>query len=410
MISTSPIPHMCLPIRRGMKLLPGSLTMLSLIAGLCASPPNMAATAQEICSVDVTPADDLWRCNAPAAVAGVTTVFWAPLSCPTDMEASIPMTNSQNISITNIRFVVFNTKPNVILSATGTTNSEVLVGSPNASEDLQGSGGKNTYVVGGQSSYLLGRGDRAFIYSTSGEMDWVGLSSSAAEFIHISGSLQGNPGNIALASMAGLQPVRGSGELGSIVPPLTTCLTLKLLSSGLEGLIAQPTTTTPKHPCPECLPAKQRVRMGLAGAPTLQGFPLAHANTQTEEPRIFLPANEYRFHGRLLSRQRPISTLVAPASIKIDPIKVVSSAELADQISRADGLSQLRSNSPLVYFPSTGLLVFSKNDSPLGSRRNPGQVIARLLQRDGTPSRAPVQEGKVFQASFVTFTPVRIPR
>jgi hypothetical protein len=150
--------------------------------------------------------------------------------------------------------------------------------------------------------------------------------------------------------------------------------------------------------------------MGLAGAPTLQGFPLALANTQKEEPRIFLPANEYLFHERPLSGQRTISTLVAPASINIDPIKVVSSAELALQIRRADGLSQLRRGSPLVYFPSTGLLVFSKNNSPLGSRSNPGRVIARLLQRDGTPSRAPVQEGKVFNASFVTFTPVRIPR
>jgi hypothetical protein len=326
------------------------------------------------------------------------------------MEASIPMTNSQNISITNIRFVVFNTKPNVILSATGTTNSEVLVGSPNASDDLQGSGGKNTYVVGGQSSYLLGRGDRAFIYSTSGEMDWVGLSSSAAEFIHISGSLQGNPGNIALASMAGLQPVRGSGELGSIVPPLTTCLTLKLLSSGLEGLIAQPTTTTPKHPCPECLPANQRVRMGLAGAPTLQGFPLAPANMLEEERKIFLPAQDYLFKGSSLSRQTSIQILVAPNPTTVAPSKLVSKAELDREIRRSDGLTRLRSNAPLVYFPGTGLLVFSNNDSPLGSRRNPGRVIARLLQRNGTPSKAPVQEGEVFQASFVAFTPVRIPR
>lgn len=407
MISTSPIPHMCLPIRRGMKLLPGSLTMLSLIAGLCASPPNMAATAQEICSVDVTPADDLWRCNAPAAVAGVTTVFWAPLSCPTDMEASIPMTNSQNISITNIRFVVFNTKPNVILSATGTTNNEVLVGSPNASDDLQGSGGKNTYVVGGQSSYLLGRGDKAFIYSTSGEMDWVGLSSSAAEFIHISGSLQGNPGNISLASMAGLQPVRGSNEISGT---RTTCFTAKLLSSGLEGLIAQPTTTTPKHPCPECLPANQRVRKGLAGAPTLQGFPLAPANMLKEERKIFLPAQDYLFQGSSLSRQTSIRILVASSPTTVAPSKLVSKAELDREIRRSDGLTRLRSNAPLVYFPGTGLLVFSKNNSPLGSRSNPGRVIARLLQRDGTPSKAPVQVGEVFDASFVTFTPVRIPR
>ena len=281
------------------------------------------------------------------------------------------------------------------------------MGSPNASDDLQGSGGKNTYVVGGQSSYLLGRGDRAFIYSTSGEMDWVGLSSSAAEFIHISGSLQGNPGNIALASMAGLQPVRGSNEISGT---RTTCLTLKLLSSGLEGLIAQPTTTTPKHPCPECLPANQRVRKGLAGAPTLQGFPLAPANMLEEERKIFLPAQDYLFQGRSLSRQTSIPILVASSPTTVAPSKLVSNAELDREIRRSDGLTRVRSNAPLVYFPSTGLLVFSKNNSPLGSRSNPGRVIARLLQRDGTPSKAPVQVGEVFEASFVTFTPVRIPR
>ena len=405
MISLFPVPRLLVPIRRAMKQLPASLAVLGLMTGLSISHPSMAATEDEICSVDTRPEDSRWSCNAPPAAEGVRTIFWAPKICPGYMEAKIPATNSEGIAIANIRFVLYNTKPSVILSAIGTSNSDVLVGSPNASDDLQGSRGNNTYVVGGQSSYLLGRGDRAFIYSTSGEMDWVGLSSSAAEFIHISGSLQGNPGNIALASMAGLQPVRGSNEISD----RTTCLTPKLLSSGLEGLIAQPTTTTPNHPCPECLPAKQRVRMGLAGAPTLQGFPLAHANTQKEEPRIFLPANEYRFHGRLLSGQRSISTLVAPASINIDPIKVVSSAELADQIRSANGLSQLRTGSPLVYFPSTGLLVFSKNNSPLGSRSNPGRVIARLLQRDGIPSKAPVQVGEVFNASFVTFTPVQIP-
>ena len=401
MRSPSPTPRFLLPIHRGMGRLPVGLAMLSLTAGISATPPSFAATPGEVCSVDAIPADELWHCTTPAAVAGVTTIFWAPQTCPIDMEATIPA------SPLNIRFVLFNSKPSVILSATGTTNSEVLVGSPNASDDLQGSGGKNTYVVGGQSSYLLGRGDRAFIYSTSGEMDWVGLSSSAAEFIHISGSLQGNPGNIALASMAGLQPVRGSNEISGT---RTTCLTLKLLSSGLEGLIAQPTTTTPKHPCPECLPANQRVRKGLAGAPTLQGFPLAPANMLEEERKIFLPAQDYLFQGRSLSRQTSIPILVASSPTTVAPSKLVSNAELDREIRRSDGLTRVRSNAPLVYFPSTGLLVFSKNNSPLGSRSNPGRVIARLLQRDGTPSKAPVQVGEVFQASFVTFTPVRIPR
>lgn len=403
MRSPSPTPRFLLPIHRGMGRLPAGLAMLCLTAGISATPPSFAATPGEVCSVDAIPADELWHCTTPAAVAGVTTIFWAPQTCPIDMEATIPA------SPLNIRFVLFNSKPSVILSATGTTNSEVLVGSPNASDDLQGSGGKNTYVVGGQSSYLLGRGDRAFIYSTSGEMDWVGLSSSAAEFIHISGSLQGNPGNISLASMAGLQPVRGSNEISGT---LATCLTAKLLSTGREGLIAQgdPSPPPSQLPCSECVPASQRVRKGLAGAPTLQGFPLAPANMLKEERKIFLPAQDYLFQGSSLSRQKSIPILVASSPSTVAPSKLVSKVELDREIQRSDGLTRVRSNAPLVYFPGTGLLVFSQNNSPLGSSGNPGRIIARLLQRDGTPSKAPVKEGEVFRASFVTFTPGQAPR
>ena len=408
MRSPSRTPRFLLPICRGMGRLPVGLAMLSLTAGLSATPPSFAATPGEICSVDARPADALWHCTTPAAVAGVTTIFWAPRTCPIDMEATIPATNTTGTTITNIRFVLFNSNPSVILSATGTTNSEVLVGSPNASDDLQGSGGKNTYVVGGQSSYLLGRGDRAFIYSTSGEMDWVGLSSSAAEFIHISGLLQGNPGNISLASMAGLQPVRGSNEISGT---LTTCISAKLLSTGREGLIAQAQPSPPQsqHPCSECLPASQRMRKGLTGAPTLQGFPLAPANTLKEERKIILPAQDYLFRGNSLSRQKSIQILVASSTTTAASSRLVSKAELDREIRRSDGL-RVRSNAPLVYFPNTGLLVFSQNNSPLGSSSNPGRIIARLLQRNGTPSTAPVKEGEVFNASFVTFTPGQAPR
>lgn len=404
MRSPSRTPLFLLPIRRGMGRLPVGLAMLSLTAGLSATPPSFGADPGEICSVDARPADELWHCNTPAAVAGATTIFWAPKTCPIDMEATIPATNRDGITITNIRFVLYNTNPRVILSATGTTNSEILVGSPNASDDLQGSGGKNTYVVGGQSSYLLGRGDRAFIYSTSGEMDWVGLSSSAAEFIYISGSLQANPGNITLASISGPQMVRGSGELVTIDPPLTTCHTPKLLSSGREGLIAQA-----QHPCSECLPARRRMRKGLAGAPTLQGFPLAPANTLKEERKIILPAEDYLFQGSSLSKQKSIKILVASSTTTAASNKLVSKVELDREIRRSDGL-RVRSNAPLVYFPDTGLLVFSQNNSPLGSSSNPGRIIAWLLQRDGTPSTAPVKAGEVFSASFVTFTPGQAPR
>jgi hypothetical protein len=57
----------------------------------------------------------------------------------------------------------------------------------------------------------------------------------------------------------------------------------------------------------------------------------------------------------------------------------------------------------LIYFPNQGLLVFSNNQYPLGSRRNPGRILARLLDRNGSPLKAPVEPGQVFPAKFVRF-------
>ena len=374
------------------------LASIYVMGSFAAAPAGRAATASEICRVDTLAVDSLWQCTIPPSVSGITTIFWAPERCSMDMEAVTP-------NITNIRFVLFNTKPGVVLSTFGTTNNDVMVGSPNASDDLQGSSGKNTFVVGGQSSYLLGRGDRAFLYSTTGESDWVGLSSSQAEFIYISSSLQGNPGTISLASTTpGTQPVRGSNEIAGT---LTTCITPKLLWA--DARVTNPNIRTDLRTQTELyskenntpvFPRKVRARMGFPGTPILQGFDISSSSKKL----IVLPAKDYLFEGRSLANQGSIDVLVAPREIRLSPTTtVIKNKILAKLIDQAIGLDKIKSEAPLIYFAQQGLLVFSQNPEALGSKRNPGRILARLLDRNGSPLKAPVGSGEVFPAKFVRF-------
>lgn len=62
---------------------------------------------------------------------------------------------------------------------------------------------------------------------------------------------------------------------------------------------------------------------------------------------------------------------------------------------------------PLFYFSDSGLLVFSSNDRPLGSKENPGRVIAQLLDGQGQPLVLPVKGPEpVFNAEFLAFKPL----
>jgi hypothetical protein len=384
-------------------LLPLGLAMACLAGNLSTAPTSLAATQSEICKEDASPADALWTCIAPPAVPplpaanAVTTIFWAPRTCSPDIEAATP-------NITNLRFVLYNTKPSVVLSALGSSNHDIMVGSPGTSDDLQGMSGKNTFIVGGQTSYLLGRGDRAFVYSTSGETDWVGLSSTSAEFIHISSSMQSTPGSLALASMTGLQPVRGSNEISGTI---TTCITPKLLRLNVSGSSTHPGTplllSQSEHSEMDwslVIARQNRARKGFLGIPTLQGFDIS----RDSKKRILLPANDYLFNGRSLAEKSLIPTLVASRGVRVAAPILVKQDKLDTLIANAVGLSMANTDTPLVYFPEDGLLVFSQNSNPLGSRSNPGRVIARLLHRDGSPLKAPVANGRVFEARFIRFT------
>jgi hypothetical protein len=74
----------------------------------------------------------------------------------------------------------------------------------------------------------------------------------------------------------------------------------------------------------------------------------------------------------------------------------------------AASLEKIRTDRyPLFYFSDSGLLVFSSNDRPLGSKENPGRVIAQLLDGKGQPLVLPVKGPEpVFNAEFLAFKPL----
>ncbi len=102
------------------------------------------------------------------------------------------------------------------------------------------------------------------------------------------------------------------------------------------------------------------------------------------------------------------------------PIKVLTSLRVLPSRQGSERLIINKRNSPvptsiiptdkypLFYFSDTGLLVFSSNTLPLGSRQNPGRVIAQLLDDRGRPLVLPVtQDQPVFQARFLAFKPLQ---
>jgi hypothetical protein len=122
--------------------------------------------------------------------------------------------------------------------------------------------------------------------------------------------------------------------------------------------------------------------------------------------RILLPADQYLFKGKSLHQEQAILVLVVEG-VQLPPSRPVTAQQLKTLLADAKGLSKVASPvAPLVYFTQNGLLVFSQNAEPLGSRRNPGRVIARLLARDGQPVVLRQQPGQPFAlAKFVRFTP-----
>ena len=149
---------------------------------------------------------------------------------------------------------------------------------------------------------------------------------------------------------------------------------------------------------------------GFPGAPTLVGFGLEPGNAD----RMFVPARGFSFQGipinRFIKPGQPIPLLVVD-EVSINPGGVVSPERLKALLANAKGLAKVRSDeAPLVYFRRDGLLLFSQNAKPLGSRENPGRVLAQLLDGKGRPlPLAPSPGQSFYNATFLEFLPSERP-
>jgi hypothetical protein len=434
-----------------------TLALTSLISTLPAQLPIQAQTAlaNEICISPGfgfvggrTRTSDYALCDGAPNTPGQTELFWVPTlqrrSCSATTDLSATLTNN------NIRMVnLLNIHPGRLLTFTGTGQGDVLVGSPGTSDRLVGGGGNDTYVVGGrEASLIIGPNDTVFPVSSVTEVDRIKLGASAENiYINPGPGGQANPGTLT-TPIPGSPAVSFTPRGASAIPPAMRptardCLAsipqpqhLALASSfpllawlpreaGTSSDQAPPAlfaqSTSPPSPGSKAYsgcrlvmcagegdgsPNARLYRDAFPGAPTLEEFSLDAARAD----RVFIPDRDFTFQGQpindYLRAHKSLKVLVVHR-VAFAPPLVVSPARLQALREQSKGLAHVRSDeAPLIYFRQNGLLVFSRNGKPLGSKANPGQIIAQLLDKRGRPLALPLAaDQRYYEATFLEFLP-----
>jgi hypothetical protein len=428
-----------------------TLTLTSLIITLQDLAPSQAQTAapSDICyspgfgfDGSFTKTADFKFCaGAPDTRTTQNELFWVP----TKLGKTCLPTGNRSASITNraIRIInLYNLDSRRRLTVTGTGQGDVLVGSPVTSDTLIGGGGRDTYVVGGiEATLVVVSPDKLFPVSTVAELDKIKLGAST-EYIYINPGTAGqsNPGSLT-TPIPGARPgaflsftPKGASAVASLVPSDGDCraflpgpsLIASLpwpqqtflpgaAASASDGvaplLVSQATAPNPtgdESGGNTNLRQPQDSGDGFPGSPTLIGFSLKPARAD----RLFLPAKGFTFLGKPINdylRGSKSIKVVVVDRMTFAPAEVVSRERLNRLLTESQGLSRLRSNqAPLFYFRQNGLLVFSQNGEPLGSRANPGRIIAQLLDPQGQPLRLPIApDQRFYEAKFLEFRPAQ---
>jgi hypothetical protein len=266
-----------------------------------------------------------------------------------------------------------------------------MVGSPGAPDVFRGNGGFNSYVVGGGTSTL--RADRAFV--DLGEPaqvvpDVVEITAGVGvHYINIRRNGQSTPGRIKIPverTVPGrgdivivpedLDGVRGASDLASEYKVSCPAPAANVSRSMPYSLVADGSPLRPETP----FPGKPGRTVGFPGVPILKGFRPDSAD------RIVLDSVEFP-----ILRWGNKEWLDGQGAI---PVQIV------------DELRGTEAKTPLIYSPREGLLVFAQNKEPLGSKANPGLLIAQLLDGQGRPLRLRPTPGKPFLLSrLVIFAP-----
>lgn len=359
-----------------------SLVLLVLLPCLLLGPMPAAAAfpdaaPEEVCTADAIQAGPT---PCPTNPAPTKTIFWAPASC-----GPLSRATTRNLGSPRSFISVFNRTTSRTLTVLGTSGNDVMVGSPGTPDVFRGNGGYNSYVVGGGTSTL--RADLAFVDPLEAPQvvpDVVEITAgTGVHYINIRRNGQSTPGTIKIpvSGRGGIVPdnlpgVRGASNLGSVYKSSCPAPAASMSRSMPYSLVADGSLLRPEAP----VPGQPGRTVGFPGVPILKGFRPDSAD------RIVLDSDEFP-----ILRWGNKEWLDGQGAI---PVRIV------------EELRGTEAKAPLIYSPREGLLVFAFNQEPLGSKANPGLLIAQLLDGQGRPLRLRPTPGKPFPLSrSVIFAP-----
>jgi len=370
------------------------------------------------------------KCNLPGAAQTMPT-FSTPVNGRNG--------NSNRLNIWNRTYLNVSRPVQV---STNNSSQDIVVASPYSNEFLVGSTGQDVFVVGNgyTRTYFAQGSDAEFLgtSSVSTENDRVNLAQGGSiDYIYVSTlwEEQGFAGQNLPQAPGGLS-VNGRNIFNGIqlpLPPANGCLYGQ--RAGLYGPSLAPFASLGPpafqsllsfiHAVPDSLHASwdalgnllrpfkpSPTKAYLSGVQSFPGVPRI-ANLQVQAPNndiIFVPREEY---------EKEISS---PSSIYV----VKTSAKLVskDQCQRSvkgnctsvDGNGLSLEQAPtekysLFYLQQFGLLVFSFNEKPLGSRANPGRIIAQVVDNAGMPLNLRGLQGQpdLAENTFISVVPLNQP-
>jgi hypothetical protein len=360
------------------------------------------------------------------------------------------------------RFSLANTKSERMLQAIGTGDKDVIVGSPDFPDILDGSsGGGDSFVVGNGNTGLaknLNPGDGDAVKqtsSTTNENDAAILSTygNVTEYIYISTSRERTPGIIDLsptptgynsnselsgagkilvvAAQMSPNPMDCLSNALTALPPASSNL-ISLATGSLTGTLLPQIAAQTLRLFPITAQAASGILMPGAYAPSdkqiacqtiahcvgstipsFKGVPIVKGlqiNGSTAD-RLILDLEQYSA-APLSSKRLPLGQQLkrnSPVPIWVVSSVSVGSAAQDSAYSNEEGLPQSLAPTrdySLFYFEKNGLLVYSSQGEPLASRVNPGRIIAQLLDASGRPLVLPTTgQSPIHPARFILFEP-----
>ncbi|MEB3167301.1 MAG: hypothetical protein VKK97_01060 [Synechococcaceae cyanobacterium] len=414
------------------------LSVLGLLISAPAQPLAAQVTPAQIC-------DKRTFFGAPqgCSPSDVAKIFWVPPcggTSPVTGRARIP-SNPSDYSVS----ILYNRSPATRrLTLNGTASRDIVIGSPGSSDTINGGDdGDNAFMVGGGTSILSADGS-SVTPDGSTEIDVLNLRAGAIDFVNIKPAGQSNPVSILVPQRVGgvlardrsgrllgtPMAVSGSGAITAASAPAdvtrmtTTCSTaarpsnpssqsiamvpglgqsnlpLGMGDSRFPILLAQPS---------EPVVEEEPITPSFPGVPVVQGFTLNGRDIlvlSADDFPIDLNAYPDLNQSQWPAPLQPDSRRSSHSSRELTParryriFKCGECDSLKPQISKQE--------TPFLYNNKNGLLVFSRNKAPLGSKGNPGLVVAQLLDKSGLPLKLK-GSGRLrpFPARFLIITPPR---